>query len=80
MARGGEFLKWTCPQNAGVPDRILILDGKILFVEMKKHDGGLSVTQERMHRRLNLCLGDNPVRVISGGRDVELLMEELSGE
>ena len=36
-AMGGLFLKWVCPGNDGVPDRIVLLPGgQILFVEVKR--------------------------------------------
>lgn len=34
---GGLCLKWVCPGNSGVPDRIVLLPGgHALFVEMKR--------------------------------------------
>ena len=38
---GGLCLKWVCPGWAGVPDRIILLPGgRILFVELKRPQGG----------------------------------------
>lgn len=38
---GGLCRKWVCPGWAGVPDRILLLPGgRIIFVELKRPDGG----------------------------------------
>lgn len=38
---GGLALKWVCPGNAGVPDRIVLLPGgRVVFVEMKRPKGG----------------------------------------
>lgn len=38
---GGQSLKWVCPGNSGVPDRIIILPGGLLyFVELKRPKGG----------------------------------------
>lgn len=38
---GGMCCKWVCPGWAGVPDRILLLPGgRIIFVELKRPDGG----------------------------------------
>lgn len=31
----GLCYKWTSPGNIGVPDRIVILDGRLVFVELK---------------------------------------------
>ena len=38
---GGLCLKWVCPGWAGVPDRIVLLPGgRVLFVELKRPQGG----------------------------------------
>lgn len=38
---GGLCLKWVSPGRAGVPDRIILLPGRrILFVELKRPEGG----------------------------------------
>ena len=38
-SRGGKMFKWRSPGNKGVPDRIVILDDCIFFVEFKKPGG-----------------------------------------
>lgn len=39
-AMGGMCLKWVCPGNRGVPDRIALLPGgRIRFIEMKRPKG-----------------------------------------
>ena len=39
-ALGGRCLKWVCPGNRGVPDRIILLPGgRVRFVEMKREKG-----------------------------------------
>jgi len=35
-ALGGECLKWVSPAHSGVPDRIVLLNGKVYFVELKR--------------------------------------------
>lgn len=38
---GGLCMKWVCPGWAGVPDRIILLPGgHIIFVELKRPQGG----------------------------------------
>jgi hypothetical protein len=49
---GGVTRKWVSPGRAGVPDRIVIYNGKVFFVEVKTVDGVLSVVQFREHERL----------------------------
>lgn len=34
-ALGGHAYKWTSPGRVGVPDRIVVLPGRVLFVECK---------------------------------------------
>lgn len=51
-AVGGITRKWVSPGRDGVPDRIVIHQGKIWFVEIKTMDGKLSVAQMREHQRL----------------------------
>lgn len=40
-AIGGRCLKWVCPQISGVPDRIVLLNGKVYFVELKRSEDGI---------------------------------------
>ena len=49
---GGLTRKWVSPGRDGVPDRICILNGSVMFVEVKTVDGKLSPTQEREQQRL----------------------------
>lgn len=49
---GGITRKWVSPGRDGVPDRIVILNGWVAFVEVKTVSGKLSVFQEREHHRL----------------------------
>ena len=53
--RGGYCLKWVCPGWSGVPDRIILLPGgRIVFVELKRPEGGrLSELQKWWHNKLN---------------------------
>ncbi len=52
---GGLTRKWVSPGRDGVPDRIVILRCRILFVEVKTADGVLSPQQIREHKRLRDC-------------------------
>lgn len=45
---GGKAYKFVSPGNAGVPDRIVVLPGRVpVFVELKAADGKLTKLQER---------------------------------
>ena len=51
---GGRCLKFVCPGQAGVPDRIILLPrGRVVFVETKRPKGGrTSELQKYWHREL----------------------------
>jgi len=50
---GGITRKWVSPGRDGVPDRIVILNGRVYFVEVKTTDGPKSTAQSREHQRLS---------------------------
>ncbi len=75
-ALGGLCLKWPATATAGVPDRILILGGRVLFVEMKREGGKLSAIQEHLHRKLRAVGAD--VRVVYGVAGVRALLDEIA--
>lgn len=74
---GGITRKWVSPGRDGVPDRIVIRNGKVVFVEVKTTDGKLSPAQVREHDRLR----DQGVRVVTihgeQGVDVFIVSEFL---
>lgn len=49
---GGITRKWTSPGRCGVPDRIVIVSGIVVFVEVKTISGVLSQPQRREIKRL----------------------------
>ncbi len=52
MKLGGITRKWVSPGVNGVPDRIVIVNGLVWFVEVKTVDGRLSPWQVREIDRL----------------------------
>ena len=77
---GGRTRKWVSPGVDGVPDQIIIVQGRVIFVEVKTVDGRLSPDQKREHVRL-IAVGANVTTVygkkgvdefITWLRDVEL--------
>lgn len=50
---GGIAAKWVSPGLAGVPDRIVFLPGgRVVFVELKRPGGKLTVLQTKVHAML----------------------------
>ena len=73
--RGGLCLKFTSPGCSGVPDRVIIAEGRVVFVELKQEDGRLRPMQKVMIRRMQRAGAD--VRVVYGAAGVRELMKEL---
>lgn len=70
---GGITRKWVSPGCDGVPDRIVIINGDVWFVEVKTLDGEVTAVQAREHHRLWKC-GAN-VRVVHGEWGVDLFIK-----
>ena len=49
---GGVALKITSPGAAGVPDRLVIFPGRVIFVELKSPTGSASLLQKWWGERL----------------------------
>jgi hypothetical protein len=49
---GGKAFKFTSPGNAGVPDRVVLLNGKAYFIELKAPGQKLRPLQEYRRRQL----------------------------
>ena len=73
---GGLTRKWVCPGHDGVPDRIVILHGRVVFVEVKTVEGRLSNAQVREHARLKGV--EALVVTVSGSAEVDKLVKKLN--
>ncbi len=51
-ARGGMAPKWTSPGLAGVPDRLVILHGYVIGVELKRPGKVPRALQVKVHKKL----------------------------
>jgi len=71
---GGLNRKWVSPGRDGVPDRIVIINGTVWFVEVKTIDGVTSEVQKREHQRLRDC-GAN-VATVYGNAGVDMFIRE----
>ena len=74
-AIGGITRKWTSPGRPGVPDRIVIYRGRVIFAEIKTTDGHLSGAQKREHQRLDAAGAE--VATVYGHAGVQEFVEAL---
>lgn len=74
---GGLYLKFVSPGNDGVPDRIVVHDGRVVFVELKAEKGRLSALQARQIDRLRRAGAQ--VRILFGLAQAEDFARELEG-
>ena len=70
---GGLTRKWVSPNQVGVPDRIVFIQGDVWFVEVKTADGRLSPEQIREHQRLKNA--GAKVATVYGKNGVDKFME-----
>jgi hypothetical protein len=55
---GGRCLKWVCPGNSGVPDRVCLFPGGlVIFAELKRPVGGVRDPLQRVWARRVRALG-----------------------
>lgn len=74
---GGMYLKFVSPGNIGVPDRIILYQGRTYFVELKQDHGVLSEIQKAQIRRMLQCGAH--VSVVYGKHGAEELAKRLFG-
>ena len=75
VKHGGLFLKFVSPSQAGVPDRIIITGGRVIFVELKKQGAKPRKLQDKVIERMRSHGAD--VRVVAGEAEADALVEEL---
>lgn len=77
-AIGGLQYKFSSPAHRGVPDRIVIYNGKVHFVEVKQDNGRLSSLQKIEHERIREQGLD--VFVVWSTEDVDTFIEMIEEE
>lgn len=71
------FYKFVSPSRAGVPDRIAMYGGRVVFVELKRPGGKPRGLQIKVHETMRAHGMD--VRVIDSKEGIDALIEELKG-
>ncbi len=78
-SEGGVCWKFTSPETAGVPDRIVLMpEGRIAFVEVKapgEKPRKLQLSRHRLLRRLGF-----KVYVLDALEDIEKIISEMKNE
>jgi Holliday junction resolvase len=72
---GGLCLKWTSPGTVGVPDRLVIIHGRVLLVEVKDKKGKLSERQKYLIAEL--AKREITVTVIYNDEELDTFLESL---
>ncbi len=72
---GGIAYKFISPGNSGVPDRIVVYDGRTYFIELKRPGGVLTSLQHFQIEKLRRTGQD--VRVLYNFDEVDCFVEEL---
>lgn len=67
--------KFVSPGRIGVPDRIVIANGQVIFVELKSETGKLSKVQEVCINEMKLKGAD--VRIFNSKHMIDDFMQEL---
>lgn len=79
QARGGLCLKLDSSTKKGVQDRMLLLpQGRVFFVELKKPDGRVSVLQKIRQTQLKRLGFDT--RVVRNTAEVDNLIAEIDNK
>ena len=74
----GLTYKWVSPGIRGVPDRIVILAGKLFFVELKRANGSLRKNQQYQIRKLREQ--GQLVFTVYSKADVDQVLSEIFNE
>ena len=76
-ACGGLCYKWVSPSNSGVPDRIVLLNRRVAFVELKRPGGKPRPLQKYVLGQLSSH--GYHTAVVDSCPGADLLIEEMMG-
>ena len=74
-AAGGICWKWPATARAGVPDRIVVIDGQVIFVELKAPGGRVSRLQQHTHEQMREA--GARVEVLWSKKDIEIFLQNI---
>jgi hypothetical protein len=72
---GGECFKWVSPQNKGVPDRIVLLNRQVWFIELKRP--GLDLTDLQKHVKSKITKHTTNYKMINSKELVDDFIKEV---
>ena len=75
LKHGGLYYKFVSPGNDGGPDRVIILKGRVYFVELKREGEKPRPVQEWQISQMRMAGAD--VRVIAGRKEAEAFVDEI---
>ena len=70
--------KFVSPGVTGVPDRIILIEGKVYFVEVKAEHGRFEKIQNYRSRQIRDC--GLPVEIVRNKEQVDGLIERILNE
>ena len=77
---GGRCLKWVCPGHTGVPDRIIIMPGGLVyFAETKAPGEKERARQEYVQQRMRK-LGCTVFSSVDSDERIDEVMQEIGGK
>jgi len=72
---GGYCFKWTSPQNKGVPDRVVLLNRQVWFIELKRP--GLDLTDLQKHVKYKITKHTTNYKMINSKELVDAFIKEV---
>ena len=75
LKHGGLYYKFVSPGNDGVPDRLIIMGGRVYFVELKREGEKPRPVQEWQMQIMRKAGAD--VRVIAGKAEAREFLKEV---
>ena len=75
---GGQSWKFVSPNNRGVSDRIVLIDGRVIFVELKRDGGTMTPLQKVFKGKVEGCNGE--FALVVGMNGVEAFIDKIKSD